>query len=300
MKPLRYFLTFLASFLATLSPLVAYNYQLSIATIFRDEAPYLKEWIEYHKLVGVEHFYLYNHLSQDNYKEVLSSYIKSGEVELIEWKHEVVNWEQWDKEQIAAYNHALKRAKSQTKWLAFIDSDEFLVPIKDKNLPKLLSRFSSSKGANGKGIGGICGGWVFFGTSHVDQIPKDKLLIEVLLLNSGPAAGGDASAIWNQGAYKSIVRPKRVKAVVSPHYCTYHKGYEHTMVSFSKFQINHYWTRDEHYLNNNKIPRRLSWGQDAASTQNWANGMNSNHPAGKAILRFIADLKKRMGQSAQK
>jgi len=29
-------------------------YTLAIAAIFKDEAPYLKEWIEYHKLVGVE------------------------------------------------------------------------------------------------------------------------------------------------------------------------------------------------------------------------------------------------------
>jgi len=32
--------------------------------------------------VGVEHFYLYNHLSKDEYAEVLEPYIKEGIVEL--------------------------------------------------------------------------------------------------------------------------------------------------------------------------------------------------------------------------
>ena len=32
---------------------------LSIVAISKNEAPYIKEWIEYHKLVGVERFYFY-------------------------------------------------------------------------------------------------------------------------------------------------------------------------------------------------------------------------------------------------
>ncbi len=49
-----------------------YSYYLSIGAIFNDEADYLKEWIEYHRLAGpVEHFYLYNNNSQDHYLDVL-------------------------------------------------------------------------------------------------------------------------------------------------------------------------------------------------------------------------------------
>ncbi|MGC1878452.1 MAG: glycosyltransferase family 92 protein [Rhabdochlamydiaceae bacterium] len=49
--------------------LFAYDFEVSVATIFRDEARFLKEWIEFHKLIRVEHFYLYNHRSQDNLKK---------------------------------------------------------------------------------------------------------------------------------------------------------------------------------------------------------------------------------------
>ena len=32
-----------------------HRFELAIAAIFRNEAPYLREWIEFHRLVGVEH-----------------------------------------------------------------------------------------------------------------------------------------------------------------------------------------------------------------------------------------------------
>jgi len=38
---------------------------LSICAIFKDEAPYLPEWIEFHRLVGVERFFLYDNGSGD-------------------------------------------------------------------------------------------------------------------------------------------------------------------------------------------------------------------------------------------
>ena len=33
-------------------------YDLAVVAIFKDEAPYLKEWLDYHLAAGVEHFYL--------------------------------------------------------------------------------------------------------------------------------------------------------------------------------------------------------------------------------------------------
>lgn len=36
---------------------MSYSVYLAVCAIFRDEAPYLAEWIEFHRLVGVEHFY---------------------------------------------------------------------------------------------------------------------------------------------------------------------------------------------------------------------------------------------------
>src|SRR5690349_21892895 len=52
-----------------------YKYEVCILAIFQDEADYLKEWIDYHRTIGVDHFVLLNHYSNDNYKEVLQPYV---------------------------------------------------------------------------------------------------------------------------------------------------------------------------------------------------------------------------------
>ena len=58
---------------------------LSICAIYRDEAPYLREWIEFHRLVGVERFFLYNNGSEDDHLEVLAPYVEDGIVVLHDW-----------------------------------------------------------------------------------------------------------------------------------------------------------------------------------------------------------------------
>jgi len=263
----------------------AYKYDLSVCMIFQDEAPYLKEWIEFHQLLGVDHFYLYNNNSKDNYIEVLDPYIKNDVVELIEWPQIATSVSEWDQIQVAAYNDAFKRAKSKTKWLAIIDSDEFLFPTLENNLHKFLKKYEKQKG-----IGGILVSWVCFGTSWVEKIPDDKLLIETLTLCV--ATGSDQ--------FKSIFMPKRVSHVCSPHYVIYKEGYRHCtpsggmppFIEIDRIRINHYWSRDEWYLNNFKIPRRVLWGTDSATSQHWGHATNVHDDT--TIFRFVDPLRKRM------
>lgn len=58
----------------------SYKDNLSFVAIVKNEGPYIKEWIEYHKMVGVDRFYIYDNESTDNLEGILSDYIKSGEV----------------------------------------------------------------------------------------------------------------------------------------------------------------------------------------------------------------------------
>ena len=51
---------------------------LSICAIMKNEGPYVKVWIDYHRLVGVKRFYIYDNESTDNMKEVLDPYIQKG------------------------------------------------------------------------------------------------------------------------------------------------------------------------------------------------------------------------------
>lgn len=264
------------------------NFYLSATAIFNNEAPFLREWLEYHQLIGVEHFYLYNNLSTDQYQEVLTPYIKKGVVELIDWSERPTNWGEWSKIQVAAYRDAIERSKDKTKWLAIIDIDEFIVPVKNKHLKVLLKKYEDQE------FGGICMIWTFFGTSNIEKIPQNRLMIESLVLHSGPANNGEISQVWNHGAYKSIVRPKYVKGIFSAHYCLYVEGHRREMLPYDLLRINHYWTRDNDFFLNVKIPRREGWGQEKGSAMAWASGMNVKS-TDNPILRFIPKLRVRLG-----
>lgn len=252
---------------------------LSIAMIFQNEASYLKEWIEFHKLVGVEHFYLYNNLSQDNYREILQPYIDSGEVDLIEWLYPSNNMPDWESLQIKAYNNALERSRSKTKWLAIIDADEFIVPIQSKDLKVFLAQFETDKT-----IGGVTANWINFGTSNVKKIPDDKLMIETLLMNSGPIKTN----------FKSIIQVDKVSCLSTPHVAIYKEGYHAYEIPFDQVQINHYWSRDEEFLQKIKIWRRALWGTTGRSCILYAQSLNSSHPSCNGILRFADKLRQRL------
>jgi hypothetical protein len=262
-------------------------WELAIAAIFQDEARWLAEWLEYHLLLGVQHFYLYNNLSRDDYQNVLRPYIDRGDVELIEWPY--VGRERYDAAQCDAYCDALGRAQNTVKWLAIIDVDEFLVPIKDDDLISVLAPFESHPA-----IGGVCVAWVYFGTSDIPTIPHDKLMIETLVL-SGEGIETPGPFPWDQGTFKSIVRTDRTNSFESPHVAHYNAGHSHMPLFHDLIQINHYWTKDEAFFTEVKVPRNARRGVPVETSISWAAAMNKETRMSAPILRFIPSLRERMG-----
>lgn len=109
------------------------QYYLAVCAIAKNEGPYFKEWIEWHRKQGVEKFYIYDNESTDCTKEVLAPYIESGLVEYCYFPGY--------RKQLAAYDDCLEKYRWDTRWIAFIDLDEFIVPIKDKTIPDFLRKF---------------------------------------------------------------------------------------------------------------------------------------------------------------
>ena len=68
-----------------ISPAPARKGYLALVAIVKNEASYLDEWIEFHRLVGVEHIYLYDNGSTDQTREVVAPYISQGFVTLMRW-----------------------------------------------------------------------------------------------------------------------------------------------------------------------------------------------------------------------
>lgn len=268
----------------------AHHYDLAVCAIFQNEAPYLKEWIEFHKLVGVEHFYLYNNLSTDNYKEVLQPYIDAKIVDLTEWPFAISEELAWFTIQCDAYNHALKKGR-HAEWLAFIDSDEFLVPVQKDSLVEALEEF--------KGCGGVGINWQLYGTSKIAKIPDNIMLVEALVYKAVDDYGSNCHV-------KSIVCPRYVKEFQNSHYAKYKKGYFHVdenhnvfkknateKVSVEKLRINHYWTRDRNYFLNVKLASRMKRGWSIEHDLKVAEMLNSVYDP--IMLRFVPKLREQMG-----
>jgi hypothetical protein len=118
-------------------------HNLSICATFNNEAYHLKEWIDHHQLLGVEHFYLYNLGSKDHFLFVLIPYINEGMVTLVNWPcptgQNETNDAVWTLgTKIPAYENAVNfLAREETRWLVIVDIDEFLICPKG-NLADLL------------------------------------------------------------------------------------------------------------------------------------------------------------------
>ncbi len=95
---------------------------LGITIIIKNEAPYIEEWLEFHKIMGVTKFYIYDNESTDNIKEILLPYIKDNSVKYKYIKGKGV--------QAKAYNNSIIENKNDVKYMAFIDADEFITPTK--------------------------------------------------------------------------------------------------------------------------------------------------------------------------
>lgn len=268
---------------------------LSICMIFRDEADYLKEWIEFHRLVGVSHFYLYNNCSKDHYLKVLKPYIKNGIVELFDVPFDSSSFNDHAKThnfvQVCCYNHAIKLAKKKSSWIAIIDSDEFICPVKDKTVSEALQRYSYASG--------VAVYWQIYGTSNVWDLKPNELMIEKLLYK--------APNNTNKNQFKSIVRPNKAKKCVDPHWTKVsgkmvfvnHDTFTHTPIfhisPIDYLRINHYTMRTGYFYENFKKPRRAQWGCKLPSPEYEKIIMDLyNTEYDPIMLRFTEKLKRRM------
>ena len=222
-----------------------FQHDIALVVISKNEGPYIKEWIEYHKQVGVSKIYFYDNESVDDTFSILTPYIISGFVEytIIEGKAK----------QLEAYNDAICHYKNICKYMAFIDMDEFLMP--KKPFESISSIVDTLLDKAGHGAVGVAVNWALFGSSHLEKAPQG-LVIENFIYRG-------ENNHWANYHIKSICNPRFVKKYISPHYPLYELGaysiseatseriygwFCHS-VRYSHLRINHYFCKSkEQYL----------------------------------------------------
>lgn len=152
------------------------KYNLAISAIFKNENPYLAEWIEYHRIVGVEHFFLYDNDGGEETQKILKSYVEDGLITLHPWTHfdgtrydRPTPFYARDKNHLA-FAHSAKHHRSKFNWVLKIDIDEFLMPLEGNSVLPILNRYDLEK------IKGIEIPRIDFGSSGHRKRPEGLVL----------------------------------------------------------------------------------------------------------------------------
>lgn len=278
-----------------------FKYDLVICALFRNEELYMKEWIEYHQLVGVQHFYLYDNGSTDRSLEILQPYIEAKLVDVFPWPVETSNqWDNHDRLQLPVYQDALAIVKHTAKWAAFIDIDEFIFPVKKDNLLDVLKKYSQ--------YGGLIANWQMYGTSNRDNLNPGELLIEALIWKA------PTNSEHNRFV-KSIVQPRKVASITDPH--SFHfvngiyavnsngepaipgEGIQNSIV-VDTIRVNHYWHGTRNWFYTRKVPLKVKWGWfPNPPSEDYLNNMMAlyNIEKDETITRFAPALREAMQEN---
>lgn len=269
---------------------------LACVTILKDEAPYLDEWITFHRLMGVDHFYIYDNGSTDGTLDVLAKYERQGVATVIPWR----NFSQVLHPQKAANAHAIANFCSPYRWVAFFDVDEFLFSPTSDTLTAALSKIGDE----------MCVSipWQNFGPNGHKTKP-DGLVIENYTEKAAfPPVPGQRSLL----RYKTILDPSKVLAAGTHCFHFVDVGpmlrnergqtlrrhqFEDVKFAVSEhFQLNHYFTRSEQELDQKRQKGRVS-SKGAKVVDFVDNRLNQYEIAtcdDRKILRFVPRLREHM------
>jgi hypothetical protein len=259
---------------------------LSVAAIVKNETPYIAEWIEYHRLVGVQKFFIYDNESTDNLRDFLEPYIDKGIVEYTYFPGK--------RQQVFAYNDVLRRYRHASFWIAFIDIDEFLGPVEAETIADFLRNFEDAPGLEIN--------QVLYGSSG-HQTKTEGLVLERFKDHS------PLDFIINRGS-KSIVNPRHVFFMATAHVAEYFDGErsvntnknKNTMGSLDrpalhdKLRLNHYACKSlEEFTSRMDLGRASSPGK--FSVEEFYNRDHNEIKNDPIMDKYIQKIKHNIGVS---
>ncbi len=143
---------------------------LTLGSCLKNEEPYIRDFVTYHRYVGVEHFIFFDR----EYHKLKEMFKDEPDVEIHHFPdipHNV---------HAIAWANLIGFNKGKTKWLALIDADQLLVPVQTDDVKVVLKdyeRFASLQ----------CN-WHTFGSSG--QLTKEEgSLYERFLMRALPEEG---------------------------------------------------------------------------------------------------------------
>ncbi|MGJ8530548.1 MAG: glycosyltransferase family 92 protein [Alphaproteobacteria bacterium] len=266
---------------------------LACVTILKDEEPYLDEWIEFHLMMGFDHFFVYDNGSTDGTLDILAKYQKCGVVTVVPW----CNFSQVLHPQKAANAHAIANFCAPYRWVAFFDVDEFLFSPTSETLAEALEKIGAH----------ICVSipWQNFGPNGHKSKPNGFVIENYTEKGIFPPVPAQRSLL----RYKTILDPTRVLAAgthafhfidIGPvlinergEMMQQHQFEDVEFAVSEHFQLNHYFTRSEKELEQKRQKGRVS--SKGAKVKDFVDNRldqyNISTCEDRKILRFLPKLK---------
>ena len=224
-------------------------HNLSVVAIIKNEGHYLKEWIDYHLAAGVDHFYLYDNESSDDTREVLKPYIAADQVSYFIVPGEVA--------QMPAYNDAVRRFRFATRYMAFLDCDEFIFPKTAQSISDFVDEVLSKNPQ----AAGLAINWQIFGSNNLETADYSKGVLERFTRRAPSdwfeSVTKDSFPVGNIHV-KTIANPRYIRYIVNPHFAYYFDGmfavnsagervryWGNEPILTDKIVVNHYLTKSK-------------------------------------------------------
>jgi hypothetical protein len=269
--------------------------KLAVASIQRNRNPWIVEWLAFHLLVGFDRFFIYCHKCDDGMEQTLRKLARHIAIDVYAIASD-------DKPQLAAYQHAWNTHNAEVDWMAFIDGDEFLFPVRHAHMADALAPYAAQP------LSALGVYWVCYGSNgHLDE--PAGLILENYPRHSAPdfqpnrhikmiVRGGEQPVHCRgshlfatpRGAFDELLRPMTTPMMNQPGWAPSH----------ATFRINHYVTQSYHYF------KQVKQGIGAADRDphlvrpdEWFHGHDRNECDDGVARRFLPALKDKVRQLQQ-
>lgn len=202
---------------------------LCVGAIFHNEAPTLKEWIEHYLKRGVEHFYLINDGSTDDYQKVLQNY-----AEHITLFH-VLQRQDYNRRQIDLYNFYFLDICKNFKWFLLCDLDEFVWS------PQFYSLRSACDNMDEEGIKYASIPMMLYGSNSYSRQPES--VVQAFTRRSKMDAEY-VEFLKKYSQHKPLARSEEIHKF-GIHHMEASCGKTYLSPSDSRFRLNHYRLQSE-------------------------------------------------------
>jgi len=224
---------------------------IALILIVRDEERHIGEWAAFHLAAGAAHVYAYDNGCRDRTTRRLHEAL-GDRLTVIPWAqklHDATIGREIHN-QILAYAHAIRNFGSGYRWMAPLDADEFLVPVRAGSLEPALAPLGQ--------CGAISLPWHSFGRCGHRTPPEGGVIANYTRRAADPMSGARGVS-----GFKTVLDPARVTALkvhvaeIDGARITWNDAGarfpisqrdRRTFYSREAIQLNHYYTRSEEEL----------------------------------------------------